>query len=256
MKPTASSSNVARGAIVDQPALVEALREERLAGVGLDVVDPSRCPQAIRCSTLERRRCATLARVHRRARPLAASSLRLRRPSRRRPPGAFPSELANPAVVHNLLFTEKLSRFAAPDEGGSAMTKTSERLRVLHGSAAPIAEMRALRAGPVTMLLDGVTCATCGSVAPSRPACVRRGARRRLGHRARGRVRPRGGGSDEGELPCRVRRPPRTARRRLQLARRRSSGEASGPRRDRPRRARGGRAPVQPDRHLRPPPVA
>jgi hypothetical protein len=36
------------------------------------------------------------------------------------------------------------------------MTITAERLRLLHGSAAPIAEMRTLRAGPVTMLLDGV----------------------------------------------------------------------------------------------------
>jgi hypothetical protein len=36
------------------------------------------------------------------------------------------------------------------------MTMTAERLRLLHGSAAPIAEMRSLRAGPVTMLLDGV----------------------------------------------------------------------------------------------------
>ncbi|HEX3289962.1 MAG TPA: hypothetical protein VHR46_01115 [Gaiella sp.] len=36
------------------------------------------------------------------------------------------------------------------------MTMTAERLRLLHGSAAPFAEMQALRAGPVTMLLDGV----------------------------------------------------------------------------------------------------
>ena len=36
------------------------------------------------------------------------------------------------------------------------MTMTAERLRLLHGSDAPIAEMRSLRAGPVTMLLDGV----------------------------------------------------------------------------------------------------
>ena len=36
------------------------------------------------------------------------------------------------------------------------MTMTAERLRLLHGSAAPIPEMRTLRAGPVTMLLDGV----------------------------------------------------------------------------------------------------
>ena len=36
------------------------------------------------------------------------------------------------------------------------MTMTAERLRLLHGSAAAIPEMRTLRAGPVTMLLDGV----------------------------------------------------------------------------------------------------
>jgi D-apionolactonase len=36
------------------------------------------------------------------------------------------------------------------------MTTTAERLRHLHGSAAPIAEMRTLRAGPVTVLLDGI----------------------------------------------------------------------------------------------------
>jgi hypothetical protein len=36
------------------------------------------------------------------------------------------------------------------------MTTTAERLRLLHGSTAPIAEMRTLRAGPVTVLLDGI----------------------------------------------------------------------------------------------------
>jgi len=44
MKPTAVLINVARGAVIRQDALVEALREGRIAGAGLDVTDPEPLP--------------------------------------------------------------------------------------------------------------------------------------------------------------------------------------------------------------------
>ena len=44
MKPTARIANVARGELIDQPALVRALNEDRLAGALLDVTDPEPPP--------------------------------------------------------------------------------------------------------------------------------------------------------------------------------------------------------------------
>jgi phosphoglycerate dehydrogenase-like enzyme len=44
MKSTAYLVNVARGGIVQTPALIEALEQKRIAGAGLDVVDPQPLP--------------------------------------------------------------------------------------------------------------------------------------------------------------------------------------------------------------------
>jgi phosphoglycerate dehydrogenase-like enzyme len=110
MKPTAFLVNVARGALVDQEALVEALLEERLAGAGLDVVDPEPLPADDPLLSLPNvvgaphslgytdelmRGC-----VEQACESLIGVAA-----------GRVPRDLANPDVLNNPLFTEKLDRF-------------------------------------------------------------------------------------------------------------------------------------------------
>lgn len=112
MKPSAFLVNVARGGIVDQSALVDALRKGRLAGAGVDVVDPEPlppdnpllglpnvvgAPHSLGYTDELVRGCVEAAC----AALLAAAA------------GDVPTELANPEVVENPLFTEKLTRIAA-----------------------------------------------------------------------------------------------------------------------------------------------
>lgn len=45
MKPTSVLINTARGGVIDQAALIAALREGRIAGAGIDVTDPEPPPR-------------------------------------------------------------------------------------------------------------------------------------------------------------------------------------------------------------------
>jgi phosphoglycerate dehydrogenase-like enzyme len=45
MKPSAFIVNTSRGPIIDQPSLIAALREGRIAGAGIDVYDMEPLPQ-------------------------------------------------------------------------------------------------------------------------------------------------------------------------------------------------------------------
>ena len=51
MKPTAFFINTSRGPVVEQPALIKALKEKWIAGAGLDVLEKEPPDPSDRCST-------------------------------------------------------------------------------------------------------------------------------------------------------------------------------------------------------------
>jgi phosphoglycerate dehydrogenase-like enzyme len=59
MKPTAILVNTARGAVVDERALIEALAEGRIAGAGLDVFETEPLPPGHPLTQLENVVCPT-----------------------------------------------------------------------------------------------------------------------------------------------------------------------------------------------------
>jgi phosphoglycerate dehydrogenase-like enzyme len=111
MKPTAYFVNVARGELVDEPALVELLRERRIAGAGLDVFEHEPLPVDHELNSLDNviltphwlpstRQAARLTMETMSRGILAASQ------------GQIPADVVNKDVLSRPKFLEKLARFA------------------------------------------------------------------------------------------------------------------------------------------------
>jgi phosphoglycerate dehydrogenase-like enzyme len=117
MKPGAYLVNVARGALVDQVALVAALRERRLAGAGLDVFEVEPLPPDDPLLGLDNvivtpHWLASTADVWAATgRAMAEGMLRAAR-------GQIPDNVVNTEVLERPGFRAKLARFA--ENGGSA----------------------------------------------------------------------------------------------------------------------------------------
>jgi D-3-phosphoglycerate dehydrogenase len=110
MKSSAFLVNVARGAIVDQVALVEALRAGRIAGAGLDVFDPEPIPDDDPLLSLPNVIGAphSLGYTDELLRGCVEEACRALLDVAS---GHAPAELANPEVVNDPCFAEKLARY-------------------------------------------------------------------------------------------------------------------------------------------------
>jgi phosphoglycerate dehydrogenase-like enzyme len=111
MKPTAYFINVARGELVDQSALVAALRDCKIAGAGLDVFETEPLPPddpliALENVILTPHWSASTSDVWRATgAAMAEGMLRAAR-------GELPENIVNPEVINHPEFRQKLARFA------------------------------------------------------------------------------------------------------------------------------------------------
>jgi phosphoglycerate dehydrogenase-like enzyme len=111
MKPTAYFVNVARGELVDQAALVEMLREKRIAGAALDVFEHEPLPADDPLTKLNNViitphwNCSTTDVWRATGRAMAEGMLRAAR-------GEVPENVVNREVLERPGFQAKLARFA------------------------------------------------------------------------------------------------------------------------------------------------
>lgn len=114
LRPTAYLVNVARGELIDPPALVEALQARRIAGAGLDVFAEEPLPPGDPLTRLDNviltpHWLASTSDVWRATgRGTAEGMLRAAR-------GLVPDNVVNPEVLGSRAFREKLARFAEND---------------------------------------------------------------------------------------------------------------------------------------------
>jgi len=110
MKPTAHLINVARGQLVDQQALVEALRERRIAGAGLDVFEIEPLPADDPLLSLDN----VIATPHWLASTTdvwQATGLAMAEGMLAAARGEVPANVVNPEVLLHANFRRKLARF-------------------------------------------------------------------------------------------------------------------------------------------------
>jgi phosphoglycerate dehydrogenase-like enzyme len=110
MKPTAYFVNVARGELVDEPALIDVLRERRIAGAGLDVFEHEPLPVDHPLNSLDNviltphwlpsTRQAARMTMETMSRGMIAASQ-----------GEIPADVVNKEVLTRPKFQQKLARF-------------------------------------------------------------------------------------------------------------------------------------------------